>query len=163
MHTLEQHTATILVGLTVMTLLLIIALSVLVVRMRRLERAWLPLRRGLETSDASVLLADHARNIGDIVERLTQQDHRLADLTSILTGCIQHLGIRRYDAFEDVGGQQSFSLALLDGRHTGLIITGIYSRTALRIYVKHVRDGDSDLELTREEHEAIRHAIGVIR
>nr|CAA9280954.1 hypothetical protein AVDCRST_MAG63-3547 [uncultured Armatimonadetes bacterium] len=69
--------------------------------------------------------------------------------------CLQKVGLVRYDAFANIGGEQSFSVALLDAGDNGLVISGIHSRSDLRIYVKPVLAGGSPQELTDEEREAI--------
>ena len=71
----------------------------------------------------------------------------------------QQLGIVRFNPFSDTGGSQSFSLALLDARDNGIVITSLYARTGNRWYVKQVSAGKGqDLELSKEEESAIRKA-----
>jgi hypothetical protein len=61
----------------------------------------------------------------------------------------------RYDAFPDVGGEQSFSVALLDAAGSGMVLTGLYSRNDMRVYAKPVVGGSSPHSLTEEERKAI--------
>ena len=69
--------------------------------------------------------------------------------------CLQKTGLIRYDAFDGVGGQQSFSLALLDADDNGLVLSGLFSRHDMRVYAKPVEGGASPQALTAEERQAI--------
>ncbi len=74
-------------------------------------------------------------------------------------GHIQKLGIVRFNPFSDTGGSQSITLAILDGRNNGIVMTSLYARTGNRWYVKEVKDGHgSDLELSKEELMAVKKA-----
>jgi hypothetical protein len=66
----------------------------------------------------------------------------------------------RYDALEGTGGRQSVSVALLNARGNGVVLTAIQDRDYARIYVKELRDGVADLELAPEERRAVEAAGG---
>ena len=68
---------------------------------------------------------------------------------------IQKIGMRRYNPFNDEGGNLSFSLALLDDHHNGVVITSMHGREQNRIYAKPIKDGHSEYSLTEEELTAI--------
>ena len=73
--------------------------------------------------------------------------------------CIQKIWIVRYNAFEDVGSNLSFTLALLNNNNNGVVLNGIYSRANSNIYAKPIKDGKSEYILSDEEKEAIEKAI----
>jgi Protein of unknown function (DUF4446) len=75
-------------------------------------------------------------------------------------GSVRNVALLRYDAFEDVGGRLSFSCALLDDRGTGVVLTSINGRQETRVYAKPVTQGTSSHNLSMEEEEAIRRAMG---
>ncbi|HUE25655.1 MAG TPA: DUF4446 family protein, partial [Solirubrobacteraceae bacterium] len=64
-----------------------------------------------------------------------------------------------YDAYGEMSGRQSTSIALLDSRRTGLVLSSIHHRDQARLYAKQVREGQPELELSPEESEAIRLAL----
>ena len=68
---------------------------------------------------------------------------------------ISQLGLVRFNPFEDGGGNFSFSLALLDGHNNGLVITSMHGRQQNRIYTKKITNGNSEMQLTDEEQQAI--------
>lgn len=72
---------------------------------------------------------------------------------------LQRLGIVRFNPFSDTGGSQSFTIAILDGKDNGIIMTSLYARTGNRWYIKHIKLGVSeDVELSKEEQSAIKKA-----
>ena len=76
---------------------------------------------------------------------------------------VQQVGIVRYNPFADTGGQQSFALALLDGRGNGFVVSSLHSRQATRLYLKQVAGGRSEVALSEEETEALRRAAAYQR
>jgi hypothetical protein len=99
-------------------------------------------------------LRDYA---GNVALRL---EERLAGVEVALTGAVSHQGLVRYDAYNEFSGQQSVSIALLDGRRSGVVLTCIHHRDQARVYAKQVREGHGELELSPEEAEAVRAALG---
>jgi hypothetical protein len=76
-----------------------------------------------------------------------------------LDHAVAYSALVRYDAYGEMSGRQSTSIALLDARRTGLVLSSIHHRDQARLYAKQVRDGEADLELSPEENEAIRLAL----
>jgi hypothetical protein len=73
---------------------------------------------------------------------------------------VANTSIVRYDAYEDTGGHQSASLALLDGARTGVVVTAIQGRDYARIYMKELERGHPSVALSPEEQEAVERAMG---
>jgi hypothetical protein len=69
----------------------------------------------------------------------------------------------RYDAYNEMSGHQSASIALLDATRSGIVLSSIHHRDQARLYVKQVRDGRAELELSPEEQEAVRVALAAER
>jgi hypothetical protein len=82
----------------------------------------------------------------------------VAALRSEATDALRHLAVVRYDAFGDMGGHLSWSLALLDDGGHGVVLTSIHGRSEARTYAKNVADWTSEQQLSPEEEEAITHA-----
>lgn len=72
---------------------------------------------------------------------------------------VQKVGLIRFNPFSEIGGDHSFSLSLLDGKDDGLVITGLHTRERTRLYVKPVKKGKSNYELSKEEKKAILKAV----
>src|SRR5919199_17739 len=88
------------------------------------------------------------RRLESAVRQLALGERRLGELAE---ESIRHVGVVRFDAFEDMGGRLSFSAALLDGRGDGVVITSINGRQDTRCYAKRVSNGASAHNLTDEE------------
>lgn len=92
-------------------------------------------------------------------EVLGRADERVSLAEARLDGCIAYRSLVRYDAYGEMSGRQSSSVALLDARRSGVVISSILHRDQARVYVKQVTDGTSDLDLSPEELEAIATAL----
>ena len=75
-----------------------------------------------------------------------------------LAKCVQKVGVVRFNPFGDVGGNQSFVIALLDNSLSGVIIQSLYSRDGVRVYSKQIKEGKSEYTLGKEEEKAIKMA-----
>ncbi len=140
-------------------LLLALTLSaVSLVRLKSLARQQQRLLAGLQSGDLEKLLTEC---LGDNKMLWTQLDaRRRAEevLEGKLVRSLQRVGLVRYDAVANTGGQQSFSLALLDGAKSGVVLTGLQTRAEMRLYAKTVDNGISPQTLTDEEKQAIGQA-----
>jgi hypothetical protein len=90
------------------------------------------------------------------IRQLSSEGRRQAGLIS---EAVRHVGLIRYDAFEDVGGRLSFSCALLDDYGSGVVMTSINGRQDTRVYAKPISEGRSSYNLSSEEEDAIRQAL----
>lgn len=71
---------------------------------------------------------------------------------------VQKVGLIRFNPFKEIGGDHSFSVAVLDGKDTGVVITGLHTRERTRIYAKAIKKGKSEAELSSEEKKALEEA-----
>lgn len=94
--------------------------------------------------------------VGEVAERL---EGRLGGVELALRGAISHRALVRYDAYNELSGRQSVSIALLDGTRSGMVLTCIHHRDQARVYLKQVHEGNGELELSPEEAEAVRLAL----
>jgi Protein of unknown function (DUF4446) len=94
--------------------------------------------------------------VQDVASRLTS---RMDSADQRLDGAVAYSALIRYDAYGEMSGRQSTSIALLDSKRTGLVLSSIHHRDQARLYAKQVREGEPELELSPEESEAIRLAL----
>jgi len=143
----------------VLSLALLVLVVILWTSVRRLRRSQLVVMGHHEQRDivAHVQSLDsQVRNLREAVEILTDQlDEQKRHLDHALT----NRAIVRYDAFRDAGGEQSASFALLDNHRSGVVFSAIAARDFARIYVKHLRDGVADRDLSPEEQQAVAVAV----
>lgn len=91
------------------------------------------------------------------VDRL---DGRTAEVESELRTALGHVGLVRYNPFEDTGGQLSFALAILDGAGNGFVVNSLHARQGTRVYAKAISGGRAESTLSDEESAAVRQALG---
>lgn len=124
--------------------------------------AWLALRlrmigrRAGRPADPVSLEATVAAEL----ERLARVESQIESVAERSRGAVQHVGVVRFNPFEDTGSNQSFALALLDDHANGIVISSLHSRQNTRLYLKPIAAGRSETALSEEESEALRRARG---
>ncbi|HXK14134.1 MAG TPA: DUF4446 family protein [Gaiellaceae bacterium] len=96
---------------------------------------------------------DLHRAVDEVAAGLARVDRRV-------DGTVTNTSIVRYDAYEDTGGHQSASVAMLDSARTGVVVTAIQGRDYARIYMKELERGRASVALSPEEQEAVDRAMG---
>ncbi|MEK7660156.1 MAG: DUF4446 family protein [Patescibacteria group bacterium] len=143
--------------------LLIAILTYVVVSAGVLIYLWRRLRaifKGRNAADLEELLGDIAHSADTIMASQERIEQRIDGIDDALSHAVQHVGVVRFNPFDDAGGDQSFALALLDARDTGVVVSSLYSREGTRLYAKPIVRGKSKYRLTEEEHDALAHALG---
>lgn len=133
-------------------------LAVLARRMKKGNAKWKTLLDGVRGETLEKLLQDHLRERMALENQVEGTVGRVEELEKKMVRCKRHLGLVRYDAFEDVGGSQSFALSLYDDDGNGVVLSGLIGRTDCRVYCKPIRNGTSERHISQEEQEAIRSA-----
>ena len=143
----------------------VVALLLCLTLFVRLRRVRADQRRIL--GDGSQDLVAHSASLQRQFEVLYEY---VQDMASALTGRMQtaeqrlddavaYSALVRYDAYGEMSGRQSTSIALLDAHRTGLVVSSIHHRDQARLYAKQVYEGQPEFELSPEENEAIRLAL----
>ena len=94
-----------------------------------------------------------------VIEVITKIDGRMDAVEERMDGTVAHHAVVRFDAYNEMSGRQSTSIALLDARRSGVVLSSIHHRDQARIYVKQVREGVGEIALSPEELEAMRAAM----
>lgn len=146
----------------VMGAVIIGLLVMAVMQARRLRRATDAYRSLLSDSQGGSLQQLLDAHLGKVVE-VGAQLERLSQLHEYLEvrsrGSLQHIGLVRFNPFEDTGSDQSFVIALLDDRRDGIVLSSLHGRGQTRIFAKPVEGGESKHTLSDEEAQAIRIAV----
>jgi hypothetical protein len=145
-------------------ILALVACLALAVSLRRLRRAQ---RVVIGEGDPQDLVA-HASRMHEAFEALrdyvddaaTGLESRVGGVEQALRGTLSHRALVRYDAYNELSGHQSMSIALLDDERSGIVLSCIHHREQARVYGKQVHGGRGELELSPEEAEAVRLAAG---
>jgi hypothetical protein len=136
---------------------------VLSLRVRRLRSAQRIVLGSSKTQDLvaqGAALQEAFESLQEHVDHVASRlDGRLAEAEGALRGAISHRALVRYDAYNELSGQQSMSIALLDDQQSGIVLSCIHHRDQARVYGKQVRGGQGELELSPEEADAVRLAL----
>lgn len=138
--------------------LLFFALALFLLTYRRLlsaERLYRRLYQGADGVDLDALFRAVDTRLRRTDEGLAELREARQTLAHHLEYCYQGLGLVRFNAFEGVGSDLSFSVALMDGRKDGVVLSTLFGRDESRVYAKPIHDGQSTYQLTTEEKEAI--------
>lgn len=104
-------------------------------------------------------LVSYVREVDFIKNSLNSVETRCEDVSERITRSIQGIGFIRYNAFDDIGSDLSFSIALLDGNANGFVMSNIYARDESNVYGKPIKNGSSTYQLSIEEKEAVDRAM----
>ncbi|MEA2469458.1 MAG: hypothetical protein QOE38_456 [Thermoleophilaceae bacterium] len=140
---------------------------VLAVKLRRLRSA----QKAVLGSDGQRDLVVHAQQLEKgftdlrdwVEESIEHFERRMQSTEARLDGCVAYRSLVRYDAYNELSGHQSSSLALLDARKSGVVVSSIVHRDQARLYVKQLHEGEAEIELSPEEREAVDTALSPVR
>lgn len=156
---IENNVTAIVIALAAVLGLAIALVIYLFLRVRRIESECDLLTRGTHGKNFVEIVNDNIDQVHGLLQEVDVLSEQYAGVLRRMAGAVQHIGVVRYDAFRDMGGMMSFSVALLDDRGNGLTMSSIYGRTESRTYSKPVVERSSSYELSPEEKEAIRLAM----
>ena len=116
------------------------------------------LEKGKIKSFKDVFLSQKEKN-SELEEKIKEAFLKIKNLEDISEKTIQKTGIVRFNPFNEMGGNQSFVIALLDDKNNGFVISSLFVKEGNRVYAKAIREGKSDYLLSDEERQAIERAI----
>jgi hypothetical protein len=146
-------------GIAVVSLAISASLAVSLRRVRNAQRAVLGERQQDLVAHAASLQSGFEALSDYVSDVATRLEHRVSASEQRLDGAVAYRSLVRYDAYGEMSGRQSTSIALLDARRSGIVLSSIHHRDHARLYAKQVHEGKPDLELSPEENEAIRLAL----
>jgi hypothetical protein len=147
-------------GVAVVALLLALVLAFKLRRLRQAQSAVLGDYGSRDLVSHAERLEGGFTQLRDWVEESMHSiDGRMAHAEQRMDGCIAYHSLVRYDAYNELSGHQSSSMALLDSHRNGLVLSAIVHRDSARLYVKDVRGGESEVPLSPEEQQAVDTAL----
>lgn len=161
-HDLTSTVGIIALAAVVVAAIALLAALLLAARLRSLRAA-----QRVVLGDRGQDLVDHAATLQSSFETLSSYvqdaaarlDERMGLVESRLDGTVAYRSLVRYDAYGEMSGRQSTSIALLDATRSGIVLSSIHHRDQARLYAKQVSHGRAEIELSPEEQEAVRLAL----
>ena len=156
---MEQLMFGISIALSVVCIILGIIMIIVLCKLKKLRRRVDALTRGKDTESMEDVILNFFERIESLEEgeNITRSD--LKDIKDNLKITYQKKGLVKYDAFREMSGDLSYSLALLDKENNGVLISSMYSREGCYTYAKDIVNGESKINLSEEEAEALKQAI----
>jgi len=154
-----QLVAILAIAACVLAVVLLVAVVVLGRRLRVVRQSQPQASGGPRDRDLVEMLELHRTEVARVRDEASRLHSASLDVREQLRGSVSRVALVRYDAFEDMGGAQSFSAALLDEHGHGMVISAINGRSETRCYAKPIVDGLSEHLLSNEEDDAISAAL----
>ena len=151
----------IIIGLAVLVLILIILMIVNIVQMKKLKQNYKIFMSGKSAKNLEDTLIKRLNQVDDLLVANEANEKNIKAIFKNMKLTYQKLGLVKYDAFNEMGGKLSFSLAMLDMRNNGFIINAMHTREGCYTYIKEIVDGNSIIVLSEEEKEALNMAMGI--
>lgn len=156
---IQQNLGISVIGAVAVAVLLLAWNVFLQISVSRMKKNQDQLFSGKNGMDLEKIILEHGKNIKELdrdIQDLYGISNRIHDLAS---RSVHKVGMIRFNPFKDLGGDQSFSIALLNGDDSGLVISGLHTREGNRVYAKPIERGKAVKHpLTEEETEAIKKA-----
>jgi hypothetical protein len=121
------------------------------------------LLKGSQGKDLEAVLLNYAETTQIVYNKINKFEEKFLANQVLEEKHLQKIGLVRFKAFQNSGGDQSFALALLDGSGDGVVISSIFGRDEARVYCKPVQQGSSNYPISDEEKESIEKALGFFK
>ena len=142
---------------SIINIFLVILVIVLIVLVIRMNKKYLNFMKKLgKGEDLDQMLKNYLKEVREIKQDNSEIKAYYTKLDYDIGSGIQKAGLIRYNAFQNVGSDLSFALALLDRENNGVVLNGLYGSESSNIYAKPIKNGESSYKLSEEELEAIK-------
>lgn len=150
----------IILGLTAVVLILLILYIVNIVQMNKLKKNYKIFMSGKNAKNLEETIIKRLEQVDELMKANAANEKSIRVLIKNIKKSYQKMGLIKYDAFHEMGGKLSFSLAMLDVKNNGFIINAMHTREGCYTYIKEIVDGNSIIVLSEEEQEALKRAMG---
>lgn len=152
------HIEWVLLGLSATILGTLIVFIQINIKLSRMLRKYNELMQGMEGKNLENILFTHVKRVDSAMLEVNMLQKQCDALVKTTEGCLQRVGVVRFNAFTDMGSDLSFSVAILDAKNDGIVISSLFARDDSRVYGKPVLAGKSQYLLTQEEQQALQMA-----
>ena len=160
MERFDEITLIIIASFGFLGLILIAWSAFLHFRLSKLQKSYSAIFAGTKAKDLEEVIKKQAKDIKVLDKDIQELFNISNQINSLSFRSLHKFGLVRFNPFKDLGGDQSFSIALLNGKNNGLVISSLHTKEGTRVYAKAIKLGKMDkYPLTEEEEEAIKIAM----
>lgn len=153
----------IIIGLIIFCLILLILIIKLLISIKSLKSRFNKIFIGTESGESlENTIINYYSHVKDLDIKYNNIEKNISYLYNNIKPCIQKVGMVRYNPFEDMGGDLSYALAILDAENNGFVINTIMTRDSSRTYCKPINNCKSEYPLSYEEELSIKKATGMV-
>ena len=127
--------------------------------LRRVKKRYKKMMTGVESGNLERMLIGHIDEVQRVKEQNTALEVENKKISDLLQQALTRVGMVRFRAFEDMGGDLSYAVAMLDSHNNGVILSSVFGREGSQAYAKPIENGSSTYKLTEEEQQALREAM----
>lgn len=149
----------VLIVLTILVIAAIVVVIILLVQNHQLKDKYDRFMRGAKAKSLETEIQDLIKDVEDLTRSSKEHDIDIKELYHKHEGALQKVGLVKYDAFKEMGGKLSYGLAVLDENNNGFLINSVHSSTGCYSYTKKIKEGQSEIELSKEEKTALERAL----
>lgn len=149
----------IIIGIAAIVLLLFILYIINIIQMRKLKKNYRIFMTGKDAKTLEDILLQRLNQVDDLIKANDTNEQNIKSINHAMLRSYQKMGLVKYDAFHEMGGKLSFSLAMLDVKNNGFIISAMHTREGCYTYIKEIVDGNCIIVLSEEEQEALERAM----
>lgn len=146
-------------ALVILVIILIILVLVLLRATSKVENKYRKFMRGVNNKNLEELVTSYLDKVDEVKKQSDFLKEQYEDIDKRTKGCLQKLSMIRYRAFDNVGSDLSYSLALLNDDNDGVVLTSIYGRNESTTYAKPIDKGISRYDLSEEEKQVLKDSI----
>lgn len=148
----------IIIGLAAFSIILFILMIVNIAKTSKLRKKYEAFMLGKDAKSLEDTLITRLTQVDQLMEANQVNEKSIQKMSGDMKYTFQKIGLVKYDAFNEMGGKLSFSLALLNDSNDGFVLNAVHSREGCYTYVKEIIDGNSIITLAEEEQEALNMA-----
>ena len=155
--TIQSNLALSVIIFSILGIILLAINTLVLMKFGKINRKSREFFAGKKGKDLESLILGHSKEIKGLDNEVQELFNISNKIHKLSRQSLHKVGVIRFNPFKDVGGNQSFAIALLDGKNSGVVISSLYTRTGARIYAKPITHSDSKKHaLTEEEKQAVK-------
>ena len=147
------------IALAAIVVVMIVLWIVNIIQIKKLKKNYKIFMKGKDAKSLEEVLIRRLDQVDSLILSNKQNEKDIQNISANMKFTFQKVGLVKYDAFQEMGGKLSFSVALLNEKNDGFVLNAVHSREGCYTYIKEIVDGNSIIVLAEEEQEALKMAM----